>query len=61
MTIITGLSKLGATCVTTINKSVNLLIDCHDSSAISSKRKKALEKGIEVWDEGQLLSTINML
>ena len=43
------------------NKLVNLLIDCHDSSGpLSAKRKKAMDKGMEVWNEEQLLSMINM-
>ena len=54
-----GIITLGAKCVLKFNGKVNLLVDFHGEAAKqSSKRKKAEELGIEVWNEDYFLSRI---
>ena len=43
-----------------MTKNVNLLIDCHDPSggAQSVKAKRAIAKGVEVWNEETFISLL---
>lgn len=56
--MIKACEELGAKCVSRFSKDVNLLVDCNESGVTSSKSKSASERGIEVWNEEDLLDAI---